>query len=61
MATQTQTSAGGSKRQKRAHLQMFIQPRLYRLMRERAMAESLPVTTWLRLLAIRELRKKTSL
>jgi len=46
------------KKPPRKHVQIFLPSETYRLFQQRAKEESLPLSTWLRVLAVRELHKK---
>ncbi len=60
-ATETRPQTGESKpRKRRAHVQLFIDPPLYRRMQERAAEESVPTTTWIRRVCALALRRKST-
>jgi hypothetical protein len=62
MATETQTPTRDRKRRKpRAHIQLFVDPDLYKRFAERACQEFMPLSSWLREAGKRELRRKPSL
>jgi len=58
MGTQTQIQTVETKPKRRAHVQMFIDPPLYKLMQACARQEGLAVTSWIRQNCVKELRRR---